>query len=391
MNVRIVRITLLFGSMVFSMGFIMNNVISDRTKEYQRTVDRLRNLNIIKQRILEGRVLQVTHASGQEYIFSNKSIIDRKETPKDTKVTPKSIIREDEVKTCKPKRAADRMENLFGGQFNRSLSPFVTLSSLRSASSTKYPLPFGFHGTERTARDVVGKLPDTDIPADIKKLPCRRCIVIGNGGLLKGSKLGSHIDQYDAVFRLNMAPIKGYESDVGTKTTVRAVYPESSNIGSNAYTQNWTLLVVPFKTNDLKWVDTIIEGRDLKKLKGFWATTVDFVPKPRKDLRLYNPEITSELSFNLIGMKLGKGSKNVPTTGAMVIMVAIRVCDEVSVAGFGYDMKRLDTPIHYYSSQKTKAILSSHTHDIDHETKFLHKLVEQGVINDITGGLRTKL
>lgn len=65
------------------------------------------------------------------------------------------------------------------------------------------------------------------------------------------------------IFRLNMAPIKGYESDVGTKTTVRAVYPESSNIGSNAYTQNWTLLVVPFKTSDLKWVDTVIEGRDL--------------------------------------------------------------------------------------------------------------------------------
>ncbi|XP_025783335.1 alpha-N-acetylgalactosaminide alpha-2,6-sialyltransferase 2-like [Puma concolor] len=48
---------------------------------------------------------------------------------------------------------------------------------------------------------------------------CVRCAVVGNGGILNGSRQGLNIDAHDYVFRLNGAVIKGFEKDVGTKTS----------------------------------------------------------------------------------------------------------------------------------------------------------------------------
>ncbi|MBN3284738.1 SIA7C sialyltransferase, partial [Polyodon spathula] len=55
------------------------------------------------------------------------------------------------------------------------------------------------------------------------KLYCDLCSIVSSSGQLLGREAGSAIDQSSCVLRMNNAPTKGFEKDVGRKTTVRVV------------------------------------------------------------------------------------------------------------------------------------------------------------------------
>lgn len=48
--------------------------------------------------------------------------------------------------------------------------------------------------------------------------------------------------------------------------------------------------------------------------------------------------------------------QNIPTLGTVAITMALHNCDEVAVAGFGYDMNAPNAPLHYYENVKMSAI-----------------------------------
>lgn len=48
--------------------------------------------------------------------------------------------------------------------------------------------------------------------------------------------------------------------------------------------------------------------------------------------------------------------QNIPTLGSVAITMALHNCDEVAVAGFGYDMNLPNAPLHYYETIKMAAI-----------------------------------
>ncbi|XP_015260268.1 PREDICTED: CMP-N-acetylneuraminate-beta-galactosamide-alpha-2,3-sialyltransferase 1-like, partial [Cyprinodon variegatus] len=78
----------------------------------------------------------------------------------------------------------------------------------------------------------------------------KTCAVVGNSVNLKGSGYGPLIDLNDAIIRMNYAQIRGYEADVGTKTTHHVMYPESAvNLDGATH-----LLLLPFKIQDLEWL-----------------------------------------------------------------------------------------------------------------------------------------
>ncbi|KAE8577024.1 hypothetical protein XENTR_v10004403 [Xenopus tropicalis] len=88
---------------------------------------------------------------------------------------------------------------------------------------SKRPVPYGWKDLPR--EDVASALKLLNDSANKAMFErqgpqkCIRCAVVGNGGILNGSKKGKEIDGHDYVFRLNGAVIKGFEKDVGTKTS----------------------------------------------------------------------------------------------------------------------------------------------------------------------------
>lgn len=59
--------------------------------------------------------------------------------------------------------------------------------------------------------------------------------------------------------RLNDSPVRGYEDDVGNRTTMRLFYPESASYNPSINNDPETIMVlVPFKQNDLRWLKEIL-------------------------------------------------------------------------------------------------------------------------------------
>ncbi|XP_075935444.1 ST3 beta-galactoside alpha-2,3-sialyltransferase 3a isoform X2 [Anarhichas minor] len=221
-------------------------------------------------------------------------------------------------------------------------------------------------------------------------MKCKTCIVVGNGGILANRSLGQKIDEFDVVVRLNEAPVRGFERDVGSKTTMRITYPEGAIQKTERYEAQSLFVLSAFKALDFKWLRHMVFNQRLHSTDGFWKSVARHVPRDPGDMRILNPYFIQEASFKLIGLphnngQMGRG--NIPTLGTVAITMALHNCDEVAVAGFGYNMSTPHAPLHYYEKIRMAAIKESWTHNISREKEFLLKLVKAGVIQDLTNGI----
>lgn len=76
-----------------------------------------------------------------------------------------------------------------------------------------------------------------------------------------------------------------------------------------------------------------------------------------------------------------------PTLGFTGVVVALQLCDEVSMAGFGYDFKHPGSLLHYYGTVRMDHMMAQVVHDVSAERSLLRGLVKSGVVRDVTGAL----
>ncbi|XP_041665402.1 CMP-N-acetylneuraminate-beta-galactosamide-alpha-2,3-sialyltransferase 2-like [Cheilinus undulatus] len=147
---------------------------------------------------------------------------------------------------------------------------------------------------------------------------CNTCAVVGNSGNLKGSHYGDLIDSHDIVIRMNRGHTKGYEEDVGTKTTHHVMYPESATNLANTT----RLVFFAFKINDLEWL-----------LRTMTPENKNSPKRANKDLvMIINP------AFMIYAHKVWLQSKgHYPSTGFFTVILSLQMCDVVNVFGFGAD------------------------------------------------------
>ncbi|XP_028332143.1 alpha-N-acetylgalactosaminide alpha-2,6-sialyltransferase 2 [Gouania willdenowi] len=226
------------------------------------------------------------------------------------------------------------------------------------------------------------------------KSSCIRCAVVGNGGILKDSKKGKEIDAHDYVFRTNGAIIKGFEEDVGSRTTH---YTFSTNTLMNSMRSYANAgYKGPPVSKETRYVFLPDHDRDYLLMKA--AATHTPVQKGRdqganpmkyfgedvtvEKLKMYHPDFVRYLRNRFLR------SKNVYTkyrdiyrssTGATMLLAALHSCDQVSAYGFMTpDFSSYSD--HYYDSKFHKVGFYVN-HDLRMELSLWQQLHQAGLIH----------
>ncbi|XP_011486781.1 alpha-N-acetylgalactosaminide alpha-2,6-sialyltransferase 2 isoform X2 [Oryzias latipes] len=178
---------------------------------------------------------------------------------------------------------------------------------------------------------------------------CRRCAVVGNGGILKGSKKGKEIDHHHYIFRTNGAITKGFEEDVGSRTTH---YTFSTNTLMNSMRSYARFgYSRPPVSEETRYVFLPDHDRDYLLAKAAAThTLVERGPERKQDprkyfgedvsaekLKIYHPDFVRYLRNRFLRAGILKGRHRDiyrPSTGAVMLLAALHTCDQVSAYGF---------------------------------------------------------
>ncbi|KAJ3609663.1 hypothetical protein NHX12_024179 [Muraenolepis orangiensis] len=205
----------------------------------------------------------------------------------------------------------------FSERFNQSFYPLMTKDN-NALSGETYNWWQGLQSANDPAdfsqvmEEIFRLFPGESLYLDGGADRCRSCAVVGNSGNLKGSYYGRIIDSNNLVIRMNKAPTRGFETDVGARTTHHLLYPESAvNLDNDT-----SLVLIPFKTLDLNTYTPV-----MSRMKA-----------NRKKVQIYSPAFMKYTYDNWLDRR-----GRYPSTGFLGLMFALHICDEVSVFGYGAD------------------------------------------------------
>ncbi|KAJ7320318.1 hypothetical protein JRQ81_019829 [Phrynocephalus forsythii] len=272
-----------------------------------------------------------------------------------------------------------------------TLYPFLCTNNFLQVSEQhgnhKFELPYGIMKAEQFFQMALSRLSNCGLfPEDNSNPSCKKCVVVGNGGVLRNKSLGETIDSYDVIIRMNNGPVVGYEGDVGRRTTFRLFYPESVFADPVHYDPNTTAVLVAFKTHDLKWLKDLLSGQRLIRTYAFWKKpAMQLIYKPHQ-IRILDPAITRRTAHDLLRLptKFSKHEKpKHPTTGLIAITFAFQICSEVHLAGFKYKLEDRNSSLHYYGNDTMFQMAQNEYHDIAAEQRFLKELLDRKIITNL--------
>ncbi|CAO2646187.1 Alpha-N-acetylgalactosaminide alpha-2,6-sialyltransferase 1 [Lemmus lemmus] len=262
--------------------------------------------------------------------------------------------------------------------------------------------PFGFMELNQSlVQKVVTRFPRVpqqqlllaSLPSGSSK--CITCAVVGNGGILNDSHVGWEIDSHDYVFRLSGAVIKGYEQDVGTRTsfygfTAFSLVQSILTLGSRGFQhvplgKDVRYLHFLEGARDYEWLEAMFLNQTMAKTKLHW-----FRHRPQEAFRealdmdrylLLHPDFIRYMKNRFLRSKtLDTAHWRIyrPTTGALLLLTALHLCDKVSAYGFitqGHE--RFSD--HYYD-KTWKRLIFYINHDFLLERTVWKQLHDEGII-----------
>lgn len=253
-------------------------------------------------------------------------------------------------------------------------APF-RINNTNSPSNGSDILPSPNKSSEDLLCDLKNMLNMTQVISvdDEKPLPLRRygsCAVVSNSGALSGKEYGVEIDAAEAVFRFNEAPTKGFEKIVGEKETIRLV----NCLVVRTALQNASVIVA-------EGAEHI--SHDL--VQGMFGSDVKFPAKfPHTPLYRVGGEVEDKFSKWLSETWDSRwrdtdfeGSINTLTAGAVGMLIALSLCDEVKAYGMASSKQMSNAPYHYYGTSDSPNAGENKWHNLFKIEKDLWRMVSR--------------
>ncbi|KAK1435072.1 hypothetical protein QVD17_00832 [Tagetes erecta] len=195
----------------------------------------------------------------------------------------------------------------------------------------------------------------------------KTCAVVGNSGILLKQNLGDTIDSHEFVIRLNNARIGGFERFVGSKTNLSFI---NSNIlhlcsrrgGCYCHPYGEHVPIIMYISQPVHFLDYGVCSSSHRSPL--------MITDPQLDLLC--ARIVKYYSVKRFVTETGKpleewssshgGSEFHYSSGMQAIMLALGVCDKVSIFGFG---KSDFAKHHYHTNQKTELSLHDYRAEYD--------------------------
>ncbi|KAL6097327.1 st8sia3 [Pungitius sinensis] len=211
------------------------------------------------------------------------------------------------------------------------------------------------------------------------------CAVVGNSGILTGSRCGPQIEKFDFVFRCNFAPTEIFKKDVGRRTNMTTFNPSILE----KYYNN--LLTVQDRNNfflSLKKLDGVIlwiPAFFFHTSATVTRTLVDFFVEHRGQLKVRLAWPGNIMQYVNSYWKTKQLSPKRLSTGILMYTLASTMCDQIHLYGFwpfGWDPNTgKELPYHYYDKKGTKFTTKwQESHQLPAEFKLLYKMHREGLL-----------
>lgn len=170
-----------------------------------------------------------------------------------------------------------------------------------------------------------------------------KCAVVSSSGVLRAHKHGPAIDAADTVIRFNDAPTKGFEKLVGTRDDMRFVNMHFPTLVlQEGFPVRPGVTYINMLTGQVSEFMSLVEHR------------------PGIDLYMADSELWQSVAkairqvFDETWFSIGAdGYRDYPSTGAMGMLAALSMCDEVRAYGMADTNKENWLyPYHYYDSSR---------------------------------------
>ncbi|XP_066836492.1 alpha-N-acetylgalactosaminide alpha-2,6-sialyltransferase 2-like isoform X2 [Anser cygnoides] len=228
--------------------------------------------------------------------------------------------------------------------------------------------------------------------------PCVRCAVVGNGGILNGSRMGPAIDAHHHVFRVNGAITAGFERDVGNRTSFYVFSTNTMMNSLSSYAADG--FKHPPQTPETRYVFLPDHDRDYLLLraaltrqrvdrgrdKGAWPQDYFGQDLRAEKFRMLHPDFIRYLRNRFLRADIlatPLWSLYRPSTGAVMLLAAIHTCDEVSAFGFMTPGYRAYSD--HYFDRRHKQVQFFANHDLKLEMQLWQRLQHSGLLRLYTG------